>query len=100
MIEMLKVLQPGKKVEAFKDSSNSLGINGYFFSEPSPPIKAKDEYDPIEMSEVICKPSGFTRWDKTIIKSGSLTLQQFLDEVKSLTNLNCVTLYHSSADQE
>lgn len=100
MIEMLKVLQPGKKVEAFKDSSNSLGINGYFFSEPSPPIKAKDEYDPIEMSEVICKPSGFTKWDKTPIKAGSLTVQQFLDEFKKETGLNCTSLYHASANQE
>merc|ERR1712063_247506 len=72
MIEMIKAIQPGKKLEAFKDSSNSLGINGYFFSEPSPPALAKEEYDPIEMSEVKCKP--FSKWDKTLLKTGSITL--------------------------
>ncbi|CAM9239916.1 unnamed protein product, partial [Hapterophycus canaliculatus] len=33
MIELFKVLQ-GKKLEAYKDSSNNLGLNSYFFSEP------------------------------------------------------------------
>mmetsp|Transcript_19304 Transcript_19304/g.32297 ORF Transcript_19304/g.32297 Transcript_19304/m.32297 type:complete len:1139 (-) Transcript_19304:598-4014(-) len=100
MIEMIKAIQPGKQLEAFKDSSNSLGINGYFFSEPSPPTKAKDEYDPIEMSEVKCKPPGFTKWDKTWVKKGSLTLGQFLDTFSDITGFNCTTLYHNSADRE
>lgn len=33
MIELFKVLQ-GKKLECYKDSSNNLGLNSYFFSEP------------------------------------------------------------------
>ena len=33
MIELFKVLQ-GKKLESYKDSSNNLGLNSYFFSEP------------------------------------------------------------------
>ncbi|CAM9530980.1 unnamed protein product [Ectocarpus sp. 6 AP-2014] len=33
MIELFKVLQ-GKKLDCYKDSSNNLGLNSYFFSEP------------------------------------------------------------------
>ena len=50
MTEMYKVVQ-GKEMEAYRDSSNNLGINGYFFSEPAPADKAKDEYDPIMMEK-------------------------------------------------
>ena len=90
-IELLKVIQPGKTIEGFKDSSNSLGINGYFFSEPLPPIKAKDEYDYFELAEIVCKPQGFTKWDKTLIE-GELTLQAFLDQFKEKTGLNCTSV--------
>ena len=51
MIEMIKIIQQ-KKLDAFKDSSNSLGLNMYLLQEPAPPERAKDEYDVIEMSEV------------------------------------------------
>lgn len=37
MIELFKVLQ-GKKLECYKDSSNNLGLNSYFFSEPGKKI--------------------------------------------------------------
>merc|ERR1712137_1499024 len=97
MIEMLKLVQ-AKSIEAFKDSSNSLGINGYFFSEPSPPALAKEEYDPIEMSEVKCKP--FSKWDKTLLKTGSITLKQFLDAFKQETGLNCMSINHDSANRQ
>jgi hypothetical protein len=30
-----------KPLEAYKDSSNNLGLNSYFFSEPAVPEKAK-----------------------------------------------------------
>jgi ubiquitin-activating enzyme E1 len=101
MIEMIKALQlPGKKLEAFKDSSNSLGINGYFFSEPTLPEKAKDEYDHVEMSEVKCRPPGFTKWDKTDIRKGKLTLKGFLDAFHTATGLHCVALFHASANRE
>eukprot|EP00511_Aplanochytrium_stocchinoi_P001510 CAMPEP_0204843978 /NCGR_PEP_ID=MMETSP1346-20131115/48292_1 /ASSEMBLY_ACC=CAM_ASM_000771 /TAXON_ID=215587 /ORGANISM="Aplanochytrium stocchinoi, Strain GSBS06" /LENGTH=1136 /DNA_ID=CAMNT_0051983205 /DNA_START=92 /DNA_END=3502 /DNA_ORIENTATION=- len=98
-IELLKLMQPGKKIEAFKDSSNSLGINGYFFSEPPPPIKAKDEYDVMLLEDVVCRPEGFTKWDKTIIKGDkSMSLAGFREAFKAETGLNCVTLLHSSAN--
>ena len=91
-IELLKVIQPGKTIEGFKDSSNSLGINGYFFSEPLPPVKAKDEYDVYELAEVVCKPQGFTKWDKTLIEGSELTLDEFLEQFKAKTGLNCTSV--------
>ncbi|GBG25630.1 Ubiquitin-activating enzyme, putative [Hondaea fermentalgiana] len=101
MIEMLKVVQPGKQLEAYKDSSNNLGINAYFFSEPSPPEKAQDEYDPIEMAEVKCVPSGFTKWDRTIIRSskGSLTVSEFVDAFHAETGVTCTDIMHPQANR-
>ncbi len=46
------------RLSAFKDSSNSLGLNMYLMQEPAEPEKMKDEYDMIEMTEVKCKPPG------------------------------------------
>jgi len=98
-IELLKVLQPGKKIEAFKDSSNSLAINAYLFMEPPPPIKAKDEYDVIMLEDVKCRPQGFTKWDKTVIKgTKQMTVAEFRSAFKAETGLNCFTLLHSSAN--
>lgn len=97
-MEMLKLLQPGKKLEAYKDSSNSLGINGYFFSEPSEPVKAKDEYDVMLLEDIKCKPAGFTKWDKTLIKgTPKTTLREFRDMYKQQTGFNCVTVLHGFA---
>lgn len=98
MLEMLKLLQQ-KKLEAFKDSSNSLGLNMYLMQEPAPPEKAKDEYDVVEMSEVKCKPSGFTKWDSTLIElSSQATLAEFLQQFKDYTELNCDLLFHGVAE--
>ncbi|CAM9696526.1 unnamed protein product [Ascophyllum nodosum] len=93
MIELFKILQ-GKKLESYKDSSNNLGLNSYFFSEPAPPEKAKDEFDPIALEEVKCVPSGFTKWDRTWIDRGNLTLGEFLEAFKDVTGLNCSLLFH------
>ncbi|GAB9471650.1 Ubiquitin activating enzyme, e1 family [Globisporangium polare] len=98
MIELLKLLQQ-KKLEAFKDSSNSLGLNMYLLQEPAPPEKAKDEYDVVEMSEVKCKPAGFTKWDSTLIElSSQATLADFLDKFRDQTELNCDLLFHGVAE--
>lgn len=98
MIELLKLLQQ-KDLEAFKDSSNSLGLNMYLLQEPAPPEKAKDEYDVVEMSEVKCKPPGFTKWDSTLIElSSEATLGDFLEQFKERTELNCDLLFHSVAE--
>ncbi|CAM9422602.1 unnamed protein product, partial [Phaeothamnion confervicola] len=97
MVELLKVLQK-KPLDAYKDSSNNLGLNSYFFSEPAPPEKAKDEYDPINMAEVCCIPPGFTKWDRTVIDRGELTLAQFLAAFKEATGLNCTLLFHAVSE--
>eukprot|EP00644_Phytophthora_capsici_P014262 jgi/Phyca11/531982/estExt2_fgenesh1_pg.C_PHYCAscaffold_30148 len=98
MLEMLKLMQQ-KDLEAFKDSSNSLGLNMYLMQEPAPPARAKDEYDVVEMSEVKCKPSGFTKWDSTLIElSSDSTLEDFLAEFKAKTELNCDLLFHRVAE--
>jgi ubiquitin-activating enzyme E1 len=91
MVEMLKIVQD-KPLETFKDSSNSLGINGYFFSEPLLPAKAKDEYDPIEMSQVVCYPSGFSKWNKIRVKcdSSNPTLREFINSFANATE--CLVL--------
>ncbi|KAL3665956.1 hypothetical protein V7S43_008755 [Phytophthora oleae] len=98
MLEMLKLIQQ-KELEAFKDSSNSLGLNMYLMQEPAVPARAKDEYDVVEMSEVKCKPTGFTKWDSTLIElSSESTLEDFLAEFKAKTELNCDLLFHSVAE--
>ncbi len=46
----------------------NLALPLWIFSEPEPPIKAKDkEYDPILMGKVKAIPSGFTTWDKLFV---------------------------------
>ena len=51
----------------------------------APPEKAKDEFDPIALEEVKCVPSGFTKWDRTWIDRGNLTLGEFLEAFKDVT---------------
>jgi len=102
MIEMLKIIQD-KPLDAFKDSSNSLGINGYFFSEPLQPAKAKDEFDPIEYSQVVCYPSGFSKWNKIRIKceQANPTLSNFLEAFSMATEGRTLTsLSHPNSNIE
>lgn len=99
MIELLKLLQ-NKPLEAYKDSSNNLALNMYMMQEPAPPVRAKDEHDPIMMTDVKCYPEGFTKWDKIVIARGRLTMQQFIDAFKEQTGLNITVLYHQAAELE
>ncbi|OQR92773.1 ubiquitin activating enzyme, E1 family [Thraustotheca clavata] len=98
MIELLKIVQD-KKLDQFKDSSNSLGLNMYLLQEPAEPEKAKDEYDMIEMSEVKCKPAGFTKWDSTLVHvDRNITMAAFLDTLHENTGLTCNLLFHAAAE--
>ncbi|RHY30577.1 hypothetical protein DYB32_006975 [Aphanomyces invadans] len=98
MIELLKIVQ-GKKLDQFKDSSNSLGLNMYLLQEPAEPEKAKDEYDMIEMSEVKCKPPGFTKWDTTLVTvAPRVTLSEFLDQLQDQVGLHVNLLFHPIAE--
>jgi hypothetical protein len=47
------------------------------------------------MSDVKCRPPGFTKWDKTVIDKGDLTLKQFLEQFKATTGLTCTLLLHA-----
>ncbi|TYZ62320.1 hypothetical protein PybrP1_009484 [[Pythium] brassicae (nom. inval.)] len=98
MLELLKLLQQ-KELAAFKDSSNSLGLNMYLMQEPAPPATAKDEYDVVEMSEVKCRPPGFTKWDSTLLElSSDATLADFLAQFRARTALHCDLLFHGVAE--
>jgi hypothetical protein len=103
VLEMLKITQ-NKPLDQFRDSSSSLGINAYYFSEPVPPVKAKDAYDPIEMSEVRCVPPGFTKWDKTRLcfpGYSGMSVQDVIDTFKQVTGgLELTTIYHANANVE
>eukprot|EP00924_Labyrinthula_sp_SR-Ha-C_P002342 maker-scaffold_16-snap-gene-1.20-mRNA-1 protein AED:0.05 eAED:0.05 QI:124/1/0.66/1/1/1/3/0/1222 len=90
MIEMLKVLQleDKKHLDAFKDSSNSLGINGYFFSTPAEPLKTQDFYDYELMSYAVCLPQNYTKWEKISIKPESNTFKAFVEEFEKHCNNN------------
>ena len=84
------------------DSSNNLGINAFYFSEPVEPKKEKDEYDVVLMEEVKCRPPKFTKWDQTVIKiPREATLNDFLQEFHKATDgLTCSQLYHKCNGQQ
>lgn len=100
MIEMLKLIQGNKVLDAFKDSSNNLGTNAYNFSTPMHPSEAEDKHDIIMMEDIKCLPPKYTKWDKTIIKNGDLTLKEFLDVFEKQTGLQCLSIFHLSAEQK
>lgn len=54
----------------------------------APAEKAKDEYDVINMAETKCKPSGFTKWDRTWVDRGELSLGEFLNVFKEMTGVS------------
>jgi hypothetical protein len=71
----------------------------YLMQEPAEAVKAKDEYDVVMMTEVKCKPPGFTKWDTTVIEVLTITtLGEFLDLFKRQTELNCDLLFHGIAE--
>lgn len=53
----------------------------------APAEKAKDEYDVINLAETKCKPAGFTKWDRTWVDRGELTLAEFLNVFKEITGV-------------
>lgn len=77
-IEILKRVL-NKKTEQMKNSFMNLALPVWLFSEPQPPIKAKDkDYDPILMGPVKAIPPGFSCWDKLELK-GPMTVKQLRD---------------------
>lgn len=96
-LELLKLLQQ-KPYDDYRSSYNNLGYNQYLFEQPTEPIKAKDKYDQIMMSDIKAVPPGFTKWDKILIK-GPITMKQFLDEFNKKTSLRITELYHKVGEE-
>lgn len=103
-IEMLKLIQPGKKLDAFRDTSNTLGSNVFCFMTPNEAKKEKDEHDIVLLEDVKCLPTGFTKWDKTIVKGEGLSVKQFLSAFGDVTEkeygkrLEITALLHPNAN--
>jgi len=94
MLEMYKVVAGKTNLDDFRDSSSNLGLNSYLMMAPLPPGKAVKAYSDVEMCEVTPKPDGFTKWDKTVVKSDTLlTVRQFIAKFKEVTGLNVQILY-------
>lgn len=80
----------------------NLALPLWIFSEPEPPIKAKDkDYDPIIMGPVKAIPSGHTTWDKILVK-GPLTIggikEHFAEKYQvnvSIMSVGKLCLYNS-----
>jgi ubiquitin-activating enzyme E1 len=98
-LELLKVLQR-KPLEAFKDSSNNLGLNMYFLQEPAPAVKTQERYDDIEMAHMKPYPTDFTKWDSIVVDEGPLSLEGFLAAFRRQTGLNVTLLYHKASGMD
>eukprot|EP00755_Sulcionema_specki_P017374 Sspe_Gene.11181::Locus_3773_Transcript_1_1_Confidence_1.000_Length_3281::g.11181::m.11181/K03178/UBE1, UBA1; ubiquitin-activating enzyme E1 len=73
--ELLKVLQPGKKIECFKNAFLNLAIPFLTLSEPAP--AATSQYGPEE------KPVKWSLWDRFDVNLGrDVLLSEFIDYFK------------------
>ena len=101
MLEMFKLVQD-KPVTAFRNAYCNLGFGDMLctLEEPHPPSKAVDEYDPIEMEEVICQPSGFTKWDKLVVDVGAGTLGDVATQLKAVHGLTLTSFSHAASGIE
>jgi hypothetical protein len=77
-LEFLKLKRP-LEIKIFSNHDFNLHWSDFQAYEPSAPARAKKSYDPIEMTEVPPIPDGFTVWDRLVIDSGDMTLQEFFD---------------------
>lgn len=101
--EIYKFVQGYTALEDVKNGFVNLALPLFLFSEPSEvnKIKSKD-YDPISMCATKSIPEGYTIYDKTHVKKGSLTFQQLFDHLKaeigidvSLVSSGQFSLYNS-----
>ncbi|KAL4461677.1 hypothetical protein ABPG72_016686 [Tetrahymena utriculariae] len=100
-IEIFKYIL-NKPLNKMKNSFMNLALPLWIFSEPEPPIKAKDkDYDPVLMGPVKAIPAGFTTWDKLFVQ-GPLTIQGIKDYFNekyqvniSILSVGKICLYNS-----
>eukprot|EP01105_Mastigella_eilhardi_P027953 TRINITY_DN890_c0_g1_i1.p1 TRINITY_DN890_c0_g1~~TRINITY_DN890_c0_g1_i1.p1 ORF type:complete len:1097 (-),score=334.49 TRINITY_DN890_c0_g1_i1:94-3342(-) len=84
-LELYKLLL-GLPKQHFCSANVNLALSDYNLFEPDNPLRAKAEYDPIEMDNVEPWPAGFTVWDKIVIDLGAdVTLQQLIAALPKLT---------------
>lgn len=95
-LELIKILQ-NKPLDSYKESSNNLGVNSYFFSTPAEPRKAPAEVERFRKDwdddgnevqvpyKVFSRPVGFTKWDKTEITGENLTVKHFMEKFSEVT---------------
>jgi len=82
-IELYKLIMRLPKPKMCSANIN-LALNTYQLFEPDNPIKAKPEYDPLELADVKPIPDGFTIWDKVVIDMGDLTVNQLLEALPKI----------------
>jgi ubiquitin-activating enzyme E1 len=82
--EFYKFAQGWTELVKFKNSFINLAVSLFVFTEPDEigKVKSKD-YDPIMGGAVVAIPEGYTIYDKTEIKEGSMTFQQLFDWFKT-----------------
>jgi len=101
MLELYKIVQ-NKPLDSIRNAFCNLGVNTYVFENPDP-IPVTKEYTAYEGAEVqkAWPEKGFTKWDKIVVRNGDMTVQEFVDYMKKLTNgLNVTTLQHPLAEQK
>eukprot|EP00007_Cunea_sp_BSH-02190019_P005688 CAMPEP_0174236942 /NCGR_PEP_ID=MMETSP0417-20130205/6347_1 /TAXON_ID=242541 /ORGANISM="Mayorella sp, Strain BSH-02190019" /LENGTH=1117 /DNA_ID=CAMNT_0015315645 /DNA_START=21 /DNA_END=3374 /DNA_ORIENTATION=+ len=98
-LEMLKIVH-GCDVSVLLGGNVNLGLGTFELFEPLPPIKAKKDYDVINMCDVEPVPAGWTCWDQVVVDAGDLTIEEFLAELpKAWHGVTCDMLTpHSSTD--
>ena len=101
MLEMFKLVQD-KPLEAFRNAYCNLGFGDMLctLEEPKKPDEAKDEYDPIEMEDVVCYPPAFTKWHKLVVDVGAGTLADAAALLKQEHGLTITSLSHAACGIE
>jgi len=74
-LELYKLIQKNKTIEAFRNSYVNLAIPIFAFSEPLPPEKKENN------EESRYEPAGYTAWDSIVI-NGDVTLQELIDHLE------------------
>jgi len=83
LVEVFKYVQKFDNLEQYKNSFINLAIPMILFSEPDPIKTNKSGMDPIQYMEVVAIPEGWTKYDRTVVDKGSLTLKQFFEYMKA-----------------
>jgi len=82
-LEVYKLVQK-RPMASFRDCNINLGVNSFQFFEPTPAKVYKGEFSQIMQCDIApYKPSGFTKWDKFVVREGDLTIRQVVEHIKA-----------------